>query len=237
MAFDPLSLGVTVLGGLLGGSGNQASTTQSNKMDPRLDRYVYGPDSESGLLGSAFQLMQQQMGQGGLNDLQRQGLEMQRQYLMSPQYSAGMNRLQNLGMGLLGAGVAGNPFTGGGVTRPGEGGFSYSAPMSAQLPSFAMTPMLTQPKPVVQAPAPAYTSGGYSGGYGSGLSGANQYFGTPDYDGEGFAGVGTSGYAWGPYSGGGDYSGYTTGSDTNFGTGGYSYGGFGDGNSGMGDGY
>ncbi len=254
MAFDPVSLGVMALGGLLGGGGSGEKQTTERKLDPRLDRYVYGPDSKSGLLGGAFGLLQQQAGQGGLNDLQRQGLEMQRQYLMSPQYSQGFNRLQNLGLGLLSAGVAGNPFTGGGGLSASmftPSNFAYSNLGDARLPTALATlvPQLTEPEPVSQAPAPAYTSGSYSGGNDLSIGGVSG----------GFNGINawnsgdtmspaavlasqspsfntalltspyvSSGTSWGPYSGGGDYSGYNTGSD-------YSYGGFGDGNSGMGD--
>jgi hypothetical protein len=108
MSFGILAAGI---GGLLGASGNKGSSTQSQKMDPRMDRFVYGDSGQGGLLGDAYKLYSQQMAQGGMNPMMQAGLEGQRQFLTSPQYSQGYNNLMNLGQGLLGGGVAGNPFT------------------------------------------------------------------------------------------------------------------------------
>jgi hypothetical protein len=220
MAFDPLSIGLSLAGGLLGAGGNDQSATSEKKLDPRLERYVYGPDGESGLLGAMYQLAQEQASQGGLNDLQRQGLEMQRQYLNSPEYSQGMNQLRSMGLGLLGGGVAANPFTGGGVTKPATGGgFSYSGLTNAKLPepSKAAAPKLTQPAPApMQAPANLGLSSGGSPGT------------VNPYNASGAQNA-ASLLAWGPYAGGGNYDRYSTGSGY------YSYPGYGDGNSGMGD--
>lgn len=89
--------------------GSRASSSgQKQEMDPRLAGYVYG-----GLLPQASNLFNRQMAAGGLNDLQRQGLEMQRSYLLNPSYAQGYSNLLNLGQGLLGGGVAGNPFSAG----------------------------------------------------------------------------------------------------------------------------
>ncbi len=109
---DWLDAAVTLGSGLLGASSSKegTTTTSERKLDPRMDRYVYGADGNSGLLGSAFDLTQQQLKTGGLNDLQRQGLDMQRQYLMSPQYQQGFSGMMGLGQQLMGGGVAGNPF-------------------------------------------------------------------------------------------------------------------------------
>jgi hypothetical protein len=154
-----------LIGGLLGGSSSKkgTTTTSENKLDPRMDRYVYGADGQSGLLGSAFNLAQEQMKNGGLNDLQRQGLDMQRQYLMSPQYQQGFSGMMGLGQSLMGGGVAGNPFTkgqGGGVAgNPFAGSpFSYSGEQNATLPSYTSQPSLTAP------PSPAPTTGLLGGG-------------------------------------------------------------------------
>ena len=106
-----------LIGGLLGGSSGGNTSTQSQKMDPRLDKYVYGGDGNSGLLSDAQGIYKKQLSQGGLNPLQTAGLEMQRQQLMSPQYGQGYDAMRSLGMGLLGGGVAGNPFTGGATAR------------------------------------------------------------------------------------------------------------------------
>ena len=158
-----------LIGGLLGGSddggGSQTQTTQQ-KLDPRMEKYIYGADGNAGLLGSAFDLTQQQLKTDGLNDLQRQGLDMQRQYLMSPQYQQGFSGMMGLGQQLMGGGVAGNPFnkSGGVAANPynmgGSGGqanpsapqpFAYSGSQNAMLPSFNMQP-LTMPESISEKP-------------------------------------------------------------------------------------
>jgi hypothetical protein len=105
-----------ILGGLVGGllGGDDQTATQQQKMDPRMDAYVYGKDGQGGLLGTAYGLMNKQLQTGGMNPLMQGGMEMQRQFLTSPQYSQGYNNLMGLGQSLLGGGIAGNPFTGGG---------------------------------------------------------------------------------------------------------------------------
>ena len=104
-----------IIGGLVGGllGGDDQTTTQQQRMDPRMDKYVYGENGQGGLLGDAFNLYQKQMGQGGMNPLMTAGLEAQRQFLTSPQYGLGFTNLMGLGQNLLGGGVAGNPFTSG----------------------------------------------------------------------------------------------------------------------------
>lgn len=120
---DLLTAGVGLLGGLLGGSESEQTTTKS--LDPRLAKYVYGDDGTSGLLGDATNIYRQQMATGGLNNHQRQGLDMQMQYLTSPQYQQSNQQLFNTGSSLLGGGIAGNPFTNGqrsfGGSRMGQG--------------------------------------------------------------------------------------------------------------------
>lgn len=106
----------SVLGGLLGGGGSEQSATKT--IDPRLGRFVYGEDGKSGLLGDVQNLYRQQAATGGLNDLQRSGMEMQRQTLMSPQYTQGYDAMRSMGMGLMGGGVAQNPFTNASANRP-----------------------------------------------------------------------------------------------------------------------
>ena len=76
----------SVLGGLLGGGGSENSQPQ-NQIDPRLAKYVYGENGKGGLLDNVMSQYQQQYAQGGLNDLQRAGLESQRQVYASPQYT------------------------------------------------------------------------------------------------------------------------------------------------------
>lgn len=99
-------------GALAGGQSGSNSATQStqNQIDPRLVPFLYG---DGGLLGGVNNLYQQQAAQGGLNPMQTAGLEMQRQTLMNPAYTQGFDQMRSLGSGLMGQGVAGNPFTGG----------------------------------------------------------------------------------------------------------------------------
>lgn len=103
-----LPIAGAVLGGTSGGKTATATTTKD--MDPRLANYVYGPDGTGGLLGSATKLFNDQMATGGLNELQRQGIDMQKNYLMNPAYAQGYTNMMNVGQGLLSGGVAGNPF-------------------------------------------------------------------------------------------------------------------------------
>ena len=103
-----LPIAGAVLGGTSGGKDTTATTTKD--MDPRLANYVYGPDGTGGLLGSATKLLNDQMATGGLNELQRQGIDMQKNYLMNPAYAQGYTNMMNVGQGLLGGGVASNPF-------------------------------------------------------------------------------------------------------------------------------
>lgn len=128
----------TVLGGLLGGSGADNKQT-SNQIDPRLAKYIYGENGNAGLLGDVQKLYQQQMGQGGLNDMQRAGLESQRQVLTSPQFSQGYDAMRSMGLGLMGAGVAQNPFASG---RMGGG----------QTPSVVRPNVSTQYQPFAYQP-------------------------------------------------------------------------------------
>lgn len=112
------STAAAIAGGLLGSSkgANSATTSQQYRMDSRLDPYVYGGSNGGGLLSDAANLYRQQMANGGLNDNQRQGLEMQRQALTSPQYTQGLDAMRSQGLGLLNGGIAGNPFTNGSRT-------------------------------------------------------------------------------------------------------------------------
>lgn len=126
--------------GLLGGSKGQEQT-QTRQMDPRLDKYVYGDATNNGLLADAQSVYNRQMATGGLNDLQRQGMDMQYQYLMSPQYQQGAQSMFNMGSSLLGGGIAGNPFTTGQIpTRQPLGGRQMGA-----RPGVSQSPVMAQP--------------------------------------------------------------------------------------------
>lgn len=155
---DLLGAGLGLLGGLMGGDDEQ---TQTRQMDPRLDKYVYGDTNNNGLLNDAFRVYGQQMQTGGLNDMQRQGLDMQYQFLTSPQYMGTAANMSNLGNSLMGGGVAGNPFLSGGMQAP-RFGMSQASPqqtMQQTQPAFQFKPMqqlapnyATPPKEVAPMP-------------------------------------------------------------------------------------
>lgn len=107
-----MGLATTALGGLLGSKGEQAEGTKTTKLDPRLDALVYG---DGGVLTQANKYMKQQLASDGINDLQRLGMQRTQDWLTSPAYSQGFQRMQNLGMGLLDRGIAPNPFNKNGV--------------------------------------------------------------------------------------------------------------------------
>ncbi len=148
------SVAAPLIGGLLGGStSGGGGATQRQEMNPNVAKYVYGTDGNSGLLNAANSVFTKQMQSGGLNDMQRQGLDMQYQYLTSPQYSQGYNQMMQMGSALMGGGVAKNPFTSntGGmpaatrVAAPAMQPFQYSAatqkPVAA--PNYNVTPTIT----------------------------------------------------------------------------------------------
>lgn len=149
----------SVVGGLLGGSGGGGEQTQTKSMDPRMDRYIYGDDGKGGLLGTSYNLMNQQLATGGLNPYQQQGLNMQAQFLTSPAYQQGYANMMNLGQSLMGAGVAGNPYTTG---QRRLGGQSMSAIGRFSPASYTPTPVsqLTSitPQTIKTDPAPTQTT-------------------------------------------------------------------------------
>lgn len=100
--------GVGLAGGIAG-SGPQQST-QQQRLDPRMEPYIYGPE---GILGEAHEWFENN--RGG-NELMRQGAQRQGDFYNSPEYTQGFNQLRDMGLGLLGGGIAGNPFTGGQTT-------------------------------------------------------------------------------------------------------------------------
>lgn len=110
---------VGVVGGMMKDDGGQQ--TQKQELDPRMQAILYGNGSSPGMLTDIDALRKQQMAQGGLNDMQRAGMEMQRQTLMSPQYTHGFDQMRSMGSQLMGGGVAGNPFANGGNGNIGGG--------------------------------------------------------------------------------------------------------------------
>ena len=107
------------LAGLIGaglgatqGGGTNTATSQS-KMDPRMDQYVYGSGfgDPNSIMGGGYGLWQQN--KSGINPTMQQGLDMQRAALTDPAYGDAFTQMRNLGQGLMGAPIAGNPFTNG----------------------------------------------------------------------------------------------------------------------------
>jgi len=149
--FDLLGAGLGLLGGIFGGDEEQ---TQTRSMDPRMDKFVYGANGNGGLLGTAYNLMNQQLATGGLNDLQQRGLNMQAQYLQSPQYTNSYNNMASLGQQLMGSGIAGNPFTqsvrqpmgmqGMGAQRPVQMAPQGYQPYAPQMNFQGITPQIVQ---------------------------------------------------------------------------------------------
>ncbi len=124
----------TVGGAMLGGKGSSQSSTQQAELDPRMQGLLYGDSGKNGLLNEVYGQYQKQSQNGGLNPLMTSGLEMQRQTLTDPSYTQGYASMRNLGLGLMGGGVAGNPFT-------GSGGIPRTAPgAAAPQPQFNYTP-------------------------------------------------------------------------------------------------
>lgn len=100
------SMASPVVGGLLGGQGQKTSQTQANSIDPRFAEQLYGA---GGLLPAAKDWYSQN--KSGLNQPMLDG--MNNQYNQHAASGQGFNQMQNLGMGLLSGGAAGNPFAGG----------------------------------------------------------------------------------------------------------------------------
>lgn len=98
----------TVMGAGAGAKGQEA--TAKTQIDPRLDNYYFG---ENGLLPSVDKTFKEQFAQGGLNDVQREGMNQQLSLLRDPGRNKGYQDISNTGAGLLGRPVAGNPFTDG----------------------------------------------------------------------------------------------------------------------------
>ncbi len=157
------SLAGPLIGGLLGSGGNESRQSQQQQLDPRMQSLLYGNYTDGGILGDVNNLYKKQSANGGLNALQTAGLEGQRQYLTNPNYNQGNNAMMNMGMSLLGGGVAGNPFTNGSMR-----GNALSQPTQAPGPRYqqfnydnnqaiqgAMSPMTFTPQAQAPAQAPA----------------------------------------------------------------------------------
>lgn len=145
------SLAGPVIGGLLGGSGSKQSSTQTNQIDPRLADAIYGAN---GSVPAAQQWFSQN--KSGMNGQMQQGLNNQ-----AAQYAAskpGFDTMQNLGLGLMGGGVAGNPFSqgysGGTNFAPqGRTNMAGTNQPTAQQTTQAYTPAVFDSAPITQPAA------------------------------------------------------------------------------------
>lgn len=167
--------GMSLLGGLMGseektvGKTNPTSSTTNsshssatqNKIDPRMEQAIYGA---GGIMPNAAAWYAKNS--SGLNDQMVQGMNNQWNQLGAS--AQGFNQMQNLGMGLMGGGTAGNPFTGGGGIAPQQLSYTPAQMVNSGNSPFAM------PTPTV---APAM--GGGSGGGGGGGGGGEGNYGNP----------------------------------------------------------
>ena len=136
------AIAAPLIGGLLGSGGNQSSGTVSKTTDPRIDPYIYGPD---GILPAAADWYSKN--KTGLNAQMLQGMD--NQWNQANASRQGFNQMQNLGMGLMGAGVAGNPFSGG-----YQGGTNFSGGLNGKGGSIAPQSMSYRPAQVTQTTSP-----------------------------------------------------------------------------------
>jgi hypothetical protein len=114
------SVAAPVIGGLMGGRGNSSTQTSQASIDPRMADAVYG---SGGILPSGRDWYN--ANKTGMNAQMATGLDNQwNQHTASTQ---GFNQMQNLGMGLMGGGTAGNPFTGGGYIAPSQPSYAPAA--------------------------------------------------------------------------------------------------------------
>ena len=170
-----LSTGLGIVGGLLGddkpsGGGNQqlptaTSTTSGGSssqsyIDPRMENILYGT---GGVIPQATDWYNNNS--SGLNDQMVTGMNNSWNQLGAS--AQGYNQMQNLGMQLMGGGVAGNPFTGQhGIAAQN---LSYTpAQMTNSINPFSM-PTTQKPAATIAAPS---GGGGGGGDVGTGLGGA-----------------------------------------------------------------
>lgn len=115
---------------------NKTKTTtseQQNKLDPRMDAAIYGT-----LLPKAGELLNKP----AINSRMREGMDRSYDYFNSDTYNAIFNQLLGQGSGLLGRGVAGNPFSRGTSMNP-----------MSQIPMYAARPPRSRKEDVaVQVP-------------------------------------------------------------------------------------
>jgi len=104
-----------IVGGLLGSGGSDSEQTTQNSIDPRMAQYIYGAN---GVLPMADKWYSQNS--SGMTPQMTTG--MNNQWSQLNKAAPGYSQMQNLGLSLMGAPIAGNPFTGSGGQAPQQGG-------------------------------------------------------------------------------------------------------------------
>lgn len=133
-----------VAGALDGGKTQTATTTQ--QIDPRMAQYLYGTGygDKNSLLGAAQDWWKNN--QSGMNANMAQGLDTLKSLYTSPGYTQGYTQMRDVGQGLLGRPIAGNPFTQGGLLgapqMPAQGQQTPPAPDIGAPPQMMQTPPL-----------------------------------------------------------------------------------------------
>lgn len=145
------SIAAPVIGGLLGGASRGGSTSSQMQIDPEVKKNMYS------LLGDVQNTYKSQLAQpNAMNPLMNTGIAQQQAVYTDPAYTQGYGQMRNLGLSLLGGGVAGNPFTqGGGQSGASSGGGNPYVQnyLTPQVMANMTPPPAAAPAPA-QAPAP-----------------------------------------------------------------------------------
>jgi hypothetical protein len=148
---DLLGLAGPVIGGLLGGSSGGSTQTAQQQLDPTVKQNMYD------LLGGVNSTFKQQFANGGMNPIMNAGMQQQQNVLSDPAYTQGFGAMRNLGLSLMGGGIAGNPFYGGGSSMGGPGQMpqmpQHQMPQQPQAPNY-LTPQVNQ---MMNTPQNMYT--------------------------------------------------------------------------------
>lgn len=147
------SIAAPVIGGLLGGASRGGSTSSQMQIDPEVKKNMYS------LLGDVQNTYKSQLAQpNAMNPLMNTGIAQQQAVYTDPAYTQGYGQMRNLGLSLMGGGVAGNPFTQGGMAGGSQSGASGGNPyvqnyLTPQVMANMTPPPAAAPAPA-QAPAP-----------------------------------------------------------------------------------
>lgn len=149
-----------VAGGVLGATqgGKDQTSTTTQQIDPRMAQYIYGSGygDKSSMLGAAQDWWKNN--QSGMNANMAQGLDTLKNLYTSPGYTQGYTQMRDVGQGLLGRPIAGNPFTQGGLLgapqMPAQGQQTPPAPDVGVPPQMMQVPPLGLLQGSQQMPGP-----------------------------------------------------------------------------------